>query len=320
MSTQKKAFNLVEVVKSLLSRAGTGLESLGAGTARVANRVGVKAPLDYATGGMKSMRPDVTNNVQDVIPAASPIHARLRNLGIGTAGAGLVGAGGLAYGGSKLLGGGGEPKEAAEKRALDIRALVSRLAAKVGGGVRSATGPGSILRDMAPGTLMGAAVGAGTGALTADEGQKGRGALLGAAGGGALSGGASLLGANLVRNPQLMSRLGLEPTSGSTRAIGQHLSGAALGAAGGAIASRPTSKKPEKKEEGGEKKEPEKKEPASEKKEAALGTAFTDGFLVRCMQYGLDGEQVATMLEKGAGMDGRMGQECKDFLDRLAKA
>jgi hypothetical protein len=75
----------------------------------------------------------------------------------------------------------------------------------------------------------------------------------------------------------------------------------------------------EKKEEGGEKKEPafEKKE---EKKEAALGTPFTDGFLVRCMQYGLDGEQVAVMLEKGAGMDGRLGQECKDFLDRLAQA
>ena len=102
------------------------------------------------------------------------------------------------------------------------------------------------------------------------------------------------------------------------------LRGGQLGASAGGLhgmysgAKERAYKKPaggEKKEEGGEK-----KEPASEKKEAALGTAFTDGFLVRCMQYGLDGEQVAVMLEKGAGMDGRLGQECKDFLDRLAQA
>ena len=303
---QKRAFDLGGVIKSLLSRAGTGLESLGAGTARVANRVGVEAPLNYATKGMKGMRPAITNNVQDVIPAASPIHARLRNLGIGTAGAGLVGAGGLAYGGSKLLGGGKEEKEAAVKSALDVKALLQRLAAKVGGGVRSATGPGSILRDMTPGALTGAAVGAGTGALTSEEGERGRGALRGALGGGVLGAGTGLLGRDLA------ARSGITRER-DPRALGLLGGGAASGAIGGATM------RAKKKEKGEEEKKPtsEKKE---EKKEAAFGTPFTDGFLVRCMQYGLDGEQVATMLEKGAGMDGRLGQECKDFLDRLAKA
>ena len=197
-----------------------------------------------------------------------------------------------------------------DKRALDVKALLQRLAAKVGGGVRSATGPGSLLRDMAPGALTGAAVGAGTGALTADKGQRTQGALQGGLRGAALGGGMSLLGSDLARTA---------PGAPGLKRL-QYGSGVLGGSAGGAIGGRAASKKPEKKEEGGEKKEPEKKEPASEKKEAALGTAFTDGFLVRCMQYGLDGEQVATMLEKGAGMDGRMGQECKDFLDRLAKA
>ena len=296
MQTQKRA-GVSDLVKGLLGSAGSGLERLGTGTARVAGKAGIYAPARWATISSAANR--------GLLPEAE-MSRRLKMLGGATLGAGALGAGGLAYGGSKLLGGGKEEKEAAVKSALDVKALLQRLAAKVGGGVRSATGPGSILRDMTPGALTGAAVGAGTGALTSEEGERGRGALRGALGGGVLGAGTGLLGQDLA------ARSGITRER-DPRALGLLGGGAAGGAIGGATM------RAKKKEKGEEEKKPtsEKKE---EKKEAAFGTPFTDGFLVRCMQYGLDGEQVATMLEKGAGMDGRLGQECKDFLDRLAKA
>jgi hypothetical protein len=53
------------------------------------------------------------------------------------------------------------------------------------------------------------------------------------------------------------------------------------------------------------------------KRAEALGTPYTDGFFKFCLDRGLDGEQVAEMLEKGAQADGRLGDECKGLLDRL---
>lgn len=52
-------------------------------------------------------------------------------------------------------------------------------------------------------------------------------------------------------------------------------------------------------------------------KEAAIGTAFTDGMLTFFLEKGLDGDQVATLLEKGATIEGRTGEECKSFIDRM---
>jgi hypothetical protein len=48
-----------------------------------------------------------------------------------------------------------------------------------------------------------------------------------------------------------------------------------------------------------------------------LGTPFTDGFLSFCIKHKLDGEKVAEMIEKGAALEGKTGQECKGFLDRV---
>jgi hypothetical protein len=53
------------------------------------------------------------------------------------------------------------------------------------------------------------------------------------------------------------------------------------------------------------------------KRAEAVGTPFTDGFFKFCLDRGLDGEQVAEMLEKGAQVNGRLGEECKGLLDRL---
>jgi hypothetical protein len=60
--------------------------------------------------------------------------------------------------------------------------------------------------------------------------------------------------------------------------------------------------------------EPEEKKVASNER---LGTPFTDGFLSFCIKHKLDGEKVAEMIEKGAALEGKTGQECKGFLDRV---
>lgn len=49
----------------------------------------------------------------------------------------------------------------------------------------------------------------------------------------------------------------------------------------------------------------------------SIGTPFTDGFLSYCLQNKLATEQVVDLLEKGAQQDGRTGEECKAFLDRM---
>ena len=55
-------------------------------------------------------------------------------------------------------------------------------------------------------------------------------------------------------------------------------------------------------------------------KEAQLGTAFTDGFLHYCLENELSGDQVATMLEKGASLPGQVGNECRGLVDRMLNA
>lgn len=49
-----------------------------------------------------------------------------------------------------------------------------------------------------------------------------------------------------------------------------------------------------------------------------VGTAFTDGFMHFCMQRQLSGEHVADLLEKGAEMQGQIGDECRSFMDRAS--
>lgn len=53
-------------------------------------------------------------------------------------------------------------------------------------------------------------------------------------------------------------------------------------------------------------------------KEAQLGTPFMDGFLLRCATTGLTEKQTADAIEKAAQAEGRVGEECKSFLERLA--
>jgi hypothetical protein len=62
-----------------------------------------------------------------------------------------------------------------------------------------------------------------------------------------------------------------------------------------------------------------KKEGEGEEKEAQLGTPFMDGFLVRCVEAGLDEKQTADVIEKAAQANDVVGKECKAFLERLAE-
>lgn len=52
--------------------------------------------------------------------------------------------------------------------------------------------------------------------------------------------------------------------------------------------------------------------------EASVGTPFVDGVLAYCIERDYNATQVVDLLEKGASAEGKTGQECKDFLDRLA--
>lgn len=51
-----------------------------------------------------------------------------------------------------------------------------------------------------------------------------------------------------------------------------------------------------------------------------LGTPITDGILAYCAQQGFTDEQTALILEKGAEVEGGLGDECREFIDRLSKA
>ena len=48
-----------------------------------------------------------------------------------------------------------------------------------------------------------------------------------------------------------------------------------------------------------------------------IGTPFTDGFLQCCLDKKLSGEQVATLLEKGAELKDRTGEECRGLIERM---
>ena len=99
-----------------------------------------------------------------------------------------------------------------------------------------------------------------------------------------------------------MARIGM-----GTAAVGA-AAGAGAGVAGG------VAHKKKKEREGKE----ERKEKREEKKEAQLGTPFMDGFLLRCATTGLTEKQTADAIEKAAQAEGRVGEECKSFLERLA--
>lgn len=51
----------------------------------------------------------------------------------------------------------------------------------------------------------------------------------------------------------------------------------------------------------------------------AVGTPFMDGFLSFCVNNNLDCARVADLLEKGAQVQDRTGQECRSFIDKLVK-
>lgn len=53
---------------------------------------------------------------------------------------------------------------------------------------------------------------------------------------------------------------------------------------------------------------------------AQLGTPVTDGILAYCAQQGFTDEQIAAVFEKGAEVEGGLGDECREFLERLTKA
>ena len=55
-------------------------------------------------------------------------------------------------------------------------------------------------------------------------------------------------------------------------------------------------------------------------KKASLGTPFTDGMLMFCIEKGLSGEQVADLMQKGAELEGRQGQECQGLLERMLES
>ncbi len=67
-------------------------------------------------------------------------------------------------------------------------------------------------------------------------------------------------------------------------------------------------------------KEEEEQQPKQANVDEAIGTPFTDGLLKYCLATRLDANQVVDLLEKGAAQEGRTGQECKAFLDRLLEA
>lgn len=48
-----------------------------------------------------------------------------------------------------------------------------------------------------------------------------------------------------------------------------------------------------------------------------LGTPYTDGFLMYCIEQGFNGEKVAELIEKASEVEGRPGQECKQFLEKV---
>lgn len=54
-----------------------------------------------------------------------------------------------------------------------------------------------------------------------------------------------------------------------------------------------------------------------DKEAAAIGTPYTDGIVSWCLTNHLDANQVLDVFEKGASQEGKTGQECKAFLDRL---
>jgi uncharacterized membrane protein YebE (DUF533 family) len=67
----------------------------------------------------------------------------------------------------------------------------------------------------------------------------------------------------------------------------------------------------------GKDKEDDKKEEKKEEKKASLGTPFTDGLLFACQEMGLNGEQVADVLQKGASYEGKLGEECSSLINRM---
>jgi len=48
-----------------------------------------------------------------------------------------------------------------------------------------------------------------------------------------------------------------------------------------------------------------------------IGTPFTDGFLQCCLNARLSGDQVAELLEKGAELKDKVGEECRGFIQRM---
>jgi hypothetical protein len=100
------------------------------------------------------------------------------------------------------------------------------------------------------------------------------------------------------------------------RNIGAGTVATGAGVAGGTTAAIVGGAHGKKKKSEGKK--PEKKEEKGEKKEAQLGTPFMDGFLMQCVEAGLDEKGTANAIEKAAQAGGKAGEECKAFLERLA--
>lgn len=235
------------------------------------------------------------------------VHRRLKKrlLALGGAGAAGLGVGvpAAGYAGYKALSGGGdeeEPKEASVKRAA--------------GGLGPITNLERILGAVG-GTGGGALIGAGGGALGAESGERGSGALRGALLGALLGGSAGAFTPNITRklygkhvdaleaamnDPRAMEAA-VEKMKSETflPALGLAGVGTAVPAAGGYLAGR-TARKGE-----------------DEDKEAAVGTPFTDGILQFCLNHQLSGEQVADVLEKGAQVEGPVGEECRQLIDRM---
>ena len=59
---------------------------------------------------------------------------------------------------------------------------------------------------------------------------------------------------------------------------------------------------------------------ATAKQAEALGTPFMDGFLSRCLELNLNADQMSDLLEKGAAVEGQVGEECKQFTDKVLKS
>lgn len=56
---------------------------------------------------------------------------------------------------------------------------------------------------------------------------------------------------------------------------------------------------------------------ASLKHAESIGTPFMDGFFQACFDYKLSGEQVASLIEKGAELEGPPGEEIRSFMERM---